>query len=125
MPVDKRSSAVVPSPEFVQGMCLVRNQLTSDAAIDVLCASGLLPDTVQKHNTSTTKRVVGTWLRAFQANNFAISSELMVPKGAGVYTIGSLLNHSCCPNCILTYDLRTKIQVRWSFTKATAHVAAL
>ena len=41
----------------------------------------------------------------FRANNFAIlSPPLMVPIGQGVYPTAAILNHSCKPNCILSYS---------------------
>eukprot|EP00735_Rhodelphis_limneticus_P006296 TRINITY_DN18684_c0_g1::TRINITY_DN18684_c0_g1_i1::g.20412::m.20412 TRINITY_DN18684_c0_g1::TRINITY_DN18684_c0_g1_i1::g.20412 ORF type:complete len:594 (+),score=177.31,sp/Q7XJS0/ASHR1_ARATH/25.99/7e-43,SET/PF00856.23/0.083,SET/PF00856.23/8.9e-09,TPR_12/PF13424.1/26,TPR_12/PF13424.1/0.00059,zf-MYND/PF01753.13/0.002,zf-MYND/PF01753.13/1.2e+04,TPR_10/PF13374.1/5.5e+03,TPR_10/PF13374.1/1.6e+02,TPR_10/PF13374.1/2 TRINITY_DN18684_c0_g1_i1:61-1842(+) len=44
------------------------------------------------------------WLVRAQCNNFLIWDALIYPMGAGVYPIGSLLNHSCDPNCVLMYD---------------------
>jgi len=50
----------------------------------------------------------------FQNNNFAIVDELSISVGAGVFPHGASLNHSCKPNCLLTYDFqvgRAPIQV--------------
>jgi hypothetical protein len=40
----------------------------------------------------------------FQANNFGITDQLQTVIGGGVYPVGAILNHSCAPNCILTYS---------------------
>ncbi|KNC86131.1 hypothetical protein SARC_01700 [Sphaeroforma arctica JP610] len=45
-----------------------------------------------------------------KCNNFSIWNELLVPVGSGCYPAGALLNHSCEPDCIITYDLDTKVQ---------------
>eukprot|EP00397_Hematodinium_sp_SG-2012_P017675 GEMP01018085.1.p1 GENE.GEMP01018085.1~~GEMP01018085.1.p1 ORF type:complete len:489 (+),score=95.54 GEMP01018085.1:81-1469(+) len=42
-------------------------------------------------------------LNRFSCNNFAIVDELFNPIAAGVYPHGAMLNHSCAPNCVLTY----------------------
>lgn len=42
-------------------------------------------------------------LANFQCNNFGITDDLLIPIGAGVYPEGALLNHSCDPNCVVTY----------------------
>jgi len=43
-------------------------------------------------------------LTSFQSNNFAITNGLLVANGGGIYPIGALLNHSCQPNCCITYQ---------------------
>eukprot|EP00931_Biecheleriopsis_adriatica_P089333 TRINITY_DN63488_c0_g1_i1.p1 TRINITY_DN63488_c0_g1~~TRINITY_DN63488_c0_g1_i1.p1 ORF type:complete len:493 (-),score=102.55 TRINITY_DN63488_c0_g1_i1:27-1505(-) len=42
----------------------------------------------------------------FRNNNFAITDELFLAVGAGCYPHGAALNHSCRPNCLLSYELR-------------------
>jgi len=39
----------------------------------------------------------------FRANNFGIMDPLLQCIGSGVYPAAALLNHSCIPNCVLTY----------------------
>uniref|UniRef100_A0A7S2SKR9 Uncharacterized protein n=1 Tax=Mucochytrium quahogii TaxID=96639 RepID=A0A7S2SKR9_9STRA len=39
----------------------------------------------------------------FQYNNFFVVDELMNSIAAGIYPKGALLNHSCEPNCVLSY----------------------
>lgn len=42
-------------------------------------------------------------LHKFQCNNFGILDSLQFVIGHGVYPKGAILNHSCDPNCVLTY----------------------
>lgn len=42
-------------------------------------------------------------LCSFQCNNFGITDDLLMPIGAGVFPAGAILNHSCDPNCVVTY----------------------
>eukprot|EP00929_Paragymnodinium_shiwhaense_P015995 TRINITY_DN124105_c0_g1_i1.p1 TRINITY_DN124105_c0_g1~~TRINITY_DN124105_c0_g1_i1.p1 ORF type:complete len:482 (-),score=135.02 TRINITY_DN124105_c0_g1_i1:63-1508(-) len=44
-------------------------------------------------------------LRRFRNNNFAVVDDIFVSVGAGVFPVGASLNHSCAPNCLLTYRL--------------------
>ena len=44
-----------------------------------------------------------------QRNNFVIYDDLIESKGAGVFPVGALLNHSCKPNCILTYQFKENL----------------
>lgn len=43
-------------------------------------------------------------LLKFRHNNFGIQNELQQVIASGVFPKGAVLNHSCDPNCILTYD---------------------
>jgi hypothetical protein len=43
--------------------------------------------------------------RCFPVNNFAITDDLLVGIGAAVCPAGALLNHSCAPNCCVTYKV--------------------
>jgi len=43
-------------------------------------------------------------LHKFKCNNFGIMDPLQFVIGHGVYPRGAILNHSCCPNCILIYE---------------------
>jgi len=54
--------------------------------------------------------IIGDLLQRFPANNFSITDDLVVSQAAGVYPLGALLNHSCLPNCIVTYDESTHVQ---------------
>ena len=54
--------------------------------------------------------VLAGCLAAFRSNNFSVTDDMVVSQAAGVYPLGALLNHSCAPNCIMTYDLRTQVQ---------------
>ena len=42
-------------------------------------------------------------LRRFTLNNFGILNDLQNVVASGLYPSASVLNHSCSPNCILTY----------------------
>ena len=44
-------------------------------------------------------------LALFRANNFAITTDTLVAAGSGVFPAAALLNHSCAPNCVVTFDL--------------------
>ena len=43
-------------------------------------------------------------LQKFKQNNFGIQNSLQTVVASGIYPFGSILNHSCTPNCILTYQ---------------------
>ncbi len=47
-------------------------------------------------------------LRKFRFNNFGIQNSLQTVIASGVFPIGAILNHTCDPNCILTYEVSTK-----------------
>jgi SET and MYND domain-containing protein len=53
-------------------------------------------------------------LDVFQCNNFGISTELLKPVASGVFPYTALLNHSCEPSCVLTYDpeVPTRVVIR-------------
>ena len=42
---------------------------------------------------------------AFPVNNFSVTDDLMLATAAAVSPAGALLNHSCAPNCCVTYRL--------------------
>jgi hypothetical protein len=42
-------------------------------------------------------------LMAFDVNNFSITDALQVSLAGAVYPAGALLNHSCAPNCVISY----------------------
>lgn len=50
-------------------------------------------------------------LCAFACNDFAIWDELLVSRGAGIYPLGALLNHSCEPNIVIYYEPHTHRQI--------------
>ena len=49
-------------------------------------------------------KLCGRMLRKFKYNNFGIQNSLQTVIGSGVFPRGAILNHSCDPNCILTYE---------------------
>ena len=69
--------------------------------------SGLLGNAV--HAVSGAKEVA-TMLLRFGCNNFAVTSNLLVTIGAAVCPAGAILNHSCQPNCAVTWDPVTGAQ---------------
>lgn len=40
----------------------------------------------------------------FPNNNFGIVDDLFESLGGGVFPLGAALNHSCLPNCVVTYE---------------------
>jgi Proteins containing SET domain len=44
-------------------------------------------------------------LKRFGCNNFSITNKLMVSVAAACVPLGALLNHSCDPNCVVTYRI--------------------
>ncbi len=54
--------------------------------------------------------IMGDLLQKFPANNFSVTDDLVVSQAAGIYPLGALLNHSCAPNCVITYEEGTHIQ---------------
>eukprot|EP00928_Gymnodinium_smaydae_P031827 TRINITY_DN23234_c0_g1_i3.p1 TRINITY_DN23234_c0_g1~~TRINITY_DN23234_c0_g1_i3.p1 ORF type:complete len:482 (-),score=119.45 TRINITY_DN23234_c0_g1_i3:191-1636(-) len=61
-------------------------------------------------------------LSKFRNNNFAVVDDLFASIGAGVFPLGASLNHSCAPNCLLTYTLRPG-QTPMQTIRAMEHVA--
>lgn len=45
----------------------------------------------------------------FKYNNFAIVDELYIVIAAGIFPTGAILNHSCQPNCVLSYRFDAKL----------------
>ncbi|KAI8868057.1 SET domain-containing protein [Ramicandelaber brevisporus] len=45
-------------------------------------------------------------LARFQCNNHGVYDEQMFPVGEATFVLGSMLNHSCLPNCFQMYRLR-------------------
>ncbi|CAM9964393.1 unnamed protein product, partial [Phaeothamnion confervicola] len=52
-----------------------------------------------------------TLLGRFACNNFGVLDGLMVSVAAGIYPAAALLNHSCAPNCVLSWEPRTAVLV--------------
>ncbi|KAJ3083564.1 SET and MYND domain-containing protein 3 [Quaeritorhiza haematococci] len=49
-------------------------------------------------------------LAQFRCNNFSIHDDQLFPTGVeGTFPLGSLLNHSCLPNCVVAYERRTQV----------------
>ena len=42
-------------------------------------------------------------------NDFDVFDEQLQPWAHGTYPIGALLNHSCEPNCVVTFIKRTQV----------------
>lgn len=85
--------------------------------IDVLCQNESKEDELSMY-TSMAKIVAASFLldpdgavdffekllNQFRCNNFGIQNSLQTVIAHGVYPLGAILNHSCNPNCILTYE---------------------
>lgn len=48
-------------------------------------------------------RELQTMLSRFESNNFSICDDLLLELGVGCYPLGAMVNHSCDPNCAVTY----------------------
>ncbi|XP_053991648.1 N-lysine methyltransferase SMYD2-like isoform X2 [Hylaeus volcanicus] len=99
------SECLVTHWNYVESMCVTQELQKDPKVVEALMATQLLGSLV------TSKEELYVWLNMFQCNNFSITDDRMVCIGAGVYAVGSLLNHSCRPNCIYTFDPITKTQV--------------
>lgn len=73
-----------------------------DAELGQLAASmaGLLPP-------GTTAADVTSLFSTFRCNNFGVLDPLLAVVGAACHPAAALLNHSCAPNCVLTYRGKT------------------
>ena len=52
----------------------------------------------------TTREELASLLGQFDLNNFAVLDDLLVCVGMGVYPVAARLNHSCAPNCVLSFE---------------------
>lgn len=50
-----------------------------------------------------------TYLCRFRCNNFSVHDVQLFPIGEGTYPVGSLFNHSCRPNAVVSYEGATQI----------------
>ena len=66
--------------------------------------SSLLAETVEEEE-------VANALYQFRCNNFGIMDVLLTTIGAGVYPAAAKLNHSCQPNCCLSYHEGTRLKI--------------
>jgi len=67
------------------------------------------------------RNVLFELLCRFSCNNFAFCDNLYISIGASVFPTGAILNHSCKPNCIVSYafnPLRQVIRCNVDFVKA-------
>jgi [histone H3]-lysine4/36 N-trimethyltransferase SMYD len=81
---------------------------SNEALAQWICAA--LGETTTTMTTSISEADVVALLERMQVNNFSIDDESLTSIGSGAYPLGALLNHSCRPNCALSYDLRTQRQ---------------
>ena len=44
-------------------------------------------------------------IATFQANNFAITSDVLSAAASGIFPAAAMLNHSCDPTCVVTFDI--------------------
>ena len=77
-----------------------------ERAIDVAGRQGLWVPVAAPGAKAPTAPTAPALLRTaltFDVNDFSVTDELYVPRAAGVYPLGALLNHSCAPNCAAVY----------------------
>eukprot|EP01029_Cantina_marsupialis_P031345 TRINITY_DN89_c0_g1_i4.p1 TRINITY_DN89_c0_g1~~TRINITY_DN89_c0_g1_i4.p1 ORF type:complete len:485 (-),score=167.06 TRINITY_DN89_c0_g1_i4:469-1923(-) len=58
-----------------------------------------------------TQEEIVNLLCAFECNNFGIVNELFSIHGSGVYLEGAMVNHSCIPNTIMSYEPLNHTQI--------------
>lgn len=95
---------IIPQKEYVLTMSqdrrAARMAMARNGAEKVALA--LVSGGVPVLQSATPEAVVDYFLSS-KCNNFGIWNDLLVPRGAGVYPVGALLNHSCCGNCVMQY----------------------
>ena len=89
----------------------VKHGQTKDSAEAMLQIWGYV-DNDHDSCSSKIERAIQRTLSAFQKNNFGIVNALHSVIGEGVYPCAALLNHSCCPNSILRYELGVACNTR-------------
>lgn len=69
------------------------------AVIDAATKAGLIPSGPALPSRDELLRVA----LALDANDFAVMDDLLAARASGVYPAAALLNHSCEPNCVVTF----------------------
>lgn len=54
-------------------------------------------------DTTLADRVVQLFCRV-NCNAFTVASAACAPRGIGVFPHGALFNHSCAPNCVVSFE---------------------
>ena len=105
-PAGDDATAVSQSPVYAHSLADVQAMEVDDSpmrapadriAVEIARTNGLLDASVSDDDA---RRMVS----AFDRNNFSVTDDIMMGKAAGVYPAGAILNHSCAPNCCLSYS---------------------
>ena len=104
---DKRTD--LPLPSDIEALCEGPNTPTQDSIYEKILSTIIANSFGIDHQDAI--NFFNRLLKKFRYNNFGIQNSLQTVIASGVFPKGAILNHSCDPNCILTYEGSLTMQV--------------
>lgn len=96
---ERKFGADLPVPPLFEEL-YEGNQCCRNASDDILGAAIAHSFGLKERNAASYFAML---LRKFRFNNFGVVNNLQQVIASAIYPRGAILNHSCDPNCILTY----------------------